>query len=291
MFFIRFFLKNKAHSCIISKKEGGKEMENNNICRFSDVISSDLICDSFVYEKTEAQNKETRADKYILGFVVSGRGALFQSGKEYKLNAGDAFFVNIGALFKISGEGLSYIYISFYGRRADELTERFALSEENSVFCLKEYAESLTAFELDCLLKASDMKSDILIECGLLYLFSHLDTCQRQTSDLLSNIIALTNNSFTDPHFSLSVLAASFGYSAKYISFFFKKNKGIGFSEYLKSLRLKHSVFLIEQGITSVKNIALLSGFSDTLYFSKVFKNEIGKSPRAYIEHVEKGQK
>jgi YesN/AraC family two-component response regulator len=102
----------------------------------------------------------------------------------------------------------------------------------------------------------------------------------------LHSIIELTNKSFTDPTFSLSALAKELNYSSKYISFFFKKNKGICFGEYLRTLRVKHSVFLMEQGITSVKNIALLSGFSDALYYSKIFKQEIGRSPKEYIESL-----
>ncbi len=59
---------------------------------------------------------------------------------------------------------------------------------------------------------------------------------------------------------------------------------GTTFSEYLKTLRLRHAVFLIEQGITSVKNVALLSGYRDPLYFSKVFRQSLGVSPSEFIE-------
>ena len=40
------------------------------------------------------------------------------------------------------------------------------------------------------------------------------------------------------------------------------------FSDYVKNIRIRHAVFLIEQGVRVVKNVALLSGFSDPLYFS-----------------------
>jgi len=45
-------------------------------------------------------------------------------------------------------------------------------------------------------------------------------------------------------------------------------------------------MFLIEQGIVSVKNVAILSGFQDALYFSKVFKDAVGISPKEYIESI-----
>jgi two-component system response regulator YesN len=58
----------------------------------------------------------------------------------------------------------------------------------------------------------------------------------------------------------------------------------MGVNEYLRTLRINHAVFLIDHGIDSVKNVALLSGFSDPLYFSAVFKKHIGMSPKEYRE-------
>lgn len=267
-------------------------MESNNICRFNNVISSDLICTNFVYEETEAQIERTVADKYILGFVVKGKGVLNQNDQKYTISKGDAFFVKKNACFNINeNEELAYFYISFYGRRADELVERFNLSDSNCVFGLCEHCEKLTAFGFDCLNNASDQKLDILSECGLLYLLAHLETNQRKADNLLQNIMELTNKNFTDPGFSLSTLSQMMGYSTKYLSFFFKKNKGICYSQYIRDLRIKHSVFLMEQGITSVKNVALLSGFSDALYYSKIFKQEIGKTPTEHIAELYDKQK
>ena len=49
-------------------------MEKDNICKFSSIRSSDLICTEFVYESTSAQRKKTYTDRYILGFVAEGAG-------------------------------------------------------------------------------------------------------------------------------------------------------------------------------------------------------------------------
>ena len=257
----------------------------SNICRLSEVISSDLICPDFVYEKTAIQSTETFTDKNMLALVAKGCGVLTVFGKERTVSEGTAFFVGKNSRFSIKGDAsLAYFYISFYGRRADELIERFALSDSNCVFDLSEHKERLVSTLLDLLEKASGDKADILGECGLLYLISHLDSKEREASSLLNDILDLTSRSFTSPTFSLATLSRELSYSSKYISFYFKKSKGVCFGEYLRTLRVKHAVFLMEQGITSVKNIALLSGFSDALYFSKVFKQEIGRSPKEYIE-------
>jgi AraC-like DNA-binding protein len=65
---------------------------------------------------------------------------------------------------------------------------------------------------------------------------------------------------------------------------------GVLYSVYLRSLRLKHAVLLMDHGIDSVKNVALLSGFNDPLYFSTVFRNSTGISPKEYMAKVQEAQ-
>ena len=98
--------------------------------------------------------------------------------------------------------------------------------------------------------------------------------------------MTLTQKSFTDPDLSMSVIADELKYDPKYLSSVFKKKKGIPYTQYLRELRIKHAIFLMEQGVVSVKNVALLSGFSDALYFSKIFTAAEGISPKAYIQKI-----
>ena len=164
--------------------------------------------------------------------------------------------------------------------------ERAGLGEAVGVFDCRAQKDRLAAFGFECIDKANNDNLDIFGESMLLYLIGHLTVRTQNDGGLLSSIITVSGENFTDHHFSLRTLADILGYDAKYLSFYFKKNRGIGYSEYLRELRIDHSVFLIEQGVDCVKNIALLSGFSDALYFSKVFKKSKGKSPREYIrEH------
>ena len=47
--------------------------------------------------------------------------------------------------------------------------------------------------------------------------------------------------------------------------------------------KVHYACTLINQGFTSVKEIAAMSGYRDALYFSKVFKRKMGVSPKQYI--------
>ena len=261
-------------------------MQNDNICQFNKMRSSDLICEHLVYEKKNTQSKNTFTDPYIMGFITHGKCKITHGNNAYPAKVGDAFFITKNSRFSIKGDDeLKYIYVSFSGRRADELAVRFGLTTPISIFDLSENATLITEFALNAVNRSTN-NTDLYCESVLLYLLAHMEEKRDLSSNLLSNIIKHINDSFTEPEFSLGELAAELRYDAKYISFFFKKSMNVCFSQYLRDMRVKHAIFLMEQGITSVKNIAILSGFKDALYFSSVFKKEMGKSPSEYIQEI-----
>ena len=263
----------------------------NNICKFNQTRSSDLICTDFVYEVAQAQATGSTAQQYVLGMVDKGVGALSCEGKSYPLAYGTAFFVPRGARYTVAGEDLTYFYICFHGRRAEELITRAGFIGEVSVASVeKADAARLCEVALDALHRASEENLDLYSESVLLYLLSHLCREKKAHHDLLSQIVAIANDRFSEADFSLSALAAELGYDAKYLSALFKKKKGIPFTQYLRELRIAHALFLMEQGVVSVKNIAILSGFGDALYFSKIFKDELGVPPKTYMENLQKGE-
>lgn len=264
----------------------------NNICKFNQTRSSDLICTDFVYEVAQAQATGSTAQQYVLGVVDHGEGTLSCEGKSIALAVGTAFFVPRGARYTVAGdEGLTYFYITFHGRRAEELIARAGFVQQASA-CQMEGADAARLCEvaLDAVHRASEENLDLYSESVLLYLLSHLCREKKAHHDLLSQIVAIANDRFSEADFSLSALAAELGYDAKYLSALFKKKKGIPFTQYLRELRVKHALFLMEQGVVSVKNIAILAGFGDALYFSKIFKDEMGVPPKSYMEGLQKGK-
>lgn len=257
---------------------------DRNICKFSVTRSSDLVCSDFVYETANTLAKPRVSRKYLLGLVMKGDGTLTKNGTAHALTEGSLFAVEAEQAFSIDGAEMEYCYITFSGRRASELAERMGLSPSLCVFsgytCLCE-------FWLDSLHRADDGNLDLLAEAVLLYSVAQLKPEKKAHGDLVTRMMAVTDEQFTNASFSLSRLADKLGYDAKYLSSLFRQKKGIPFTQYLRDLRIRHAIFLMEQGVVSVKNTAILSGFSDALYFSKIFKVSVGVSPKAYIEGLQ----
>ena len=126
----------------------------------------------------------------------------------------------------------------------------------------------------------------MLSESVLLYSLAEFPTHVKETDDIVSKMISLTHENFKDVELSLNGVAERLGYDPKYLSSVFKKKQGISYTQFLREMRIRHAIFLMEEGVISVKNVALLSGFGDALYFSKVFTKVEGITPKAYIAKI-----
>lgn len=261
-------------------------MERDNVCKFNPYRSSDLISLNFIKECNDTQSRAQRAQHHAIHLVFDGRGTLVCDGVAHDIEKGTLFFVCEGEEFSIASrdhETLEYCYISFHGRRANELIFRFNIPE-NKVFY--GYGDMIPFWE-ECQSLAEDSNIDILCELVILYALAKLKPAKKESCDVVLKMIELTQKNFTDPDLSISAIADMLGYNEKYLSALFKKKKKVTYTQYLREQRIKHAMFLIEQGIESVKNVALLSGFRDALYFSKIFTAAVGIPPKDYIKSTQ----
>jgi AraC-like DNA-binding protein len=56
--------------------------------------------------------------------------------------------------------------------------------------------------------------------------------------------------------------------------------------QYLTDFRVREACRLLEKRSGSIKEIARAVGFEDPLYFSTLFKQAVGKSPRNYMKEL-----
>ena len=257
-------------------------MDSLNICKFvSPKDLGQLVTTHFIYERnTPYMNTTAILDTHALHLVCNGSGIYCINGKRWPISVGTVFFSFSEIPFSFeSGQNLEFFYIRFRGSRADELFRRFGITP---VSCIFEGCEGLLPHWQDNIVRANDENADLLSESLLYYSFSRLKKNSQSGSDLVAFVLSYLDEHFTESTLSLAEVADAVGYHKKYLSSTFKKQFGMGLSEYLRILRIRYAVMLIENGVTSVKNVAALSGFSDPLYFSKVFTEMIGTSPSQY---------
>ncbi len=252
-----------------------------NMCKFIlDTPVSELQTINFVLEcNPEAQRTRHRLTHHQMILVSRGTGTFSIGQARVPGTCGDLIFAFASEEFFAEGTGLEYFYVTFRGQRANELFLRFGITSQNRTF---QQHEGLVPFFRENLSRATEENLDILSECVLMYAFSRLTPVSEQKNDVTLRLIRHAETHFSDPGLSLASIGEEWGYSAKYLSDSFKRRMGIGFSRYLKTMRINHAVFLMEHGVESVKNVAFLCGFQDPLYFSKVFRDELGFPPTEY---------
>ena len=217
-FFMQFLLKFLDILALYgyNSVKGGEKMESN-ICKISNVRSGDLICAEFVYE-TELKNVDrVMRDKHLIGFLSSGEGRFFLNNKEHSLKRGNAFFVPRNSEYRLElNEDCTYFYISFFGRRGDELVERGKLSDTRCVADISFAGNDIIEFAMLALQKANDSNIDILGESVLLYLLAHLvrDDGNKENSTLASLIFL---KFFTSMLFAYILFLCSYGKQHKYL--------------------------------------------------------------------------
>lgn len=90
---------------------------------------------------------------------------------------------------------------------------------------------------------------------------------------------------FTDPNFDIDELFAKFTLSKDYLRRQFIREKGVSPVQLLNRLRIQNAQKLLANRSSNrykINEIAQMSGFSDQLYFSRVFKKITGVSPKDY---------
>jgi len=221
--------------------------------------------------------------------VKQGKGLLHTSGRVYSLKTGDIFFTFPARDFRIEGEAdFAYMYISFLGVRANNLLNKLKIDSKNCVF-----AGSPELLELwKNGIKAGSDTMGTVSEGVLLYTFGILGARfeekqgHKEKGEQSFNIIKkYVDDNFSDEDFSLEKTAKVLSYNPKYISQLFKKKMSVGINEYLNTVRVQSACTMIEQGTTSVSDIAMRCGFRDAQYFSKVFKSKTGMSPTEYMKN------
>ncbi|HZH62505.1 MAG TPA: helix-turn-helix domain-containing protein, partial [Metabacillus sp.] len=91
---------------------------------------------------------------------------------------------------------------------------------------------------------------------------------------------------FLDKHYaseiSLKTLSDQFHINSAYLSELFKFHVGQNFSDYLINLRMENAKVFLKDRQLKIIDVAYLVGFSNSGYFSTVFKKYVGKTPAEF---------
>lgn len=232
---------------------------------------------------------------FRMHFVTDGKGVLHTQYGTHTLNKGDIFFCLPSCPYAIQSiENFKYIYIGYLGERSIATADKFNLTIKNCVFKSFEKLSDLWINALRVPTELSDVYCEGLFLCSFAEIMSTISPINKankkqfNTPELIKKYV---DDNFSDSSLSLESISLALSYTPKHISKIFKSAYKISFKEYVNTIRINNAFYLMNNGFSSVKEIAFLCGFNDSLYFSKVFKAQTKQSPSEYLAELKKQNK
>ena len=223
---------------------------------------------------------------YHVFFALEGSYSVSHNRKDYVIDAG-------GFVIYLPGEAQRYealensksFWLHFSGTAAEEILTESELESgvynaPHNASVTKKCYDILTSFNT-----ARDTKKAIVCLLDLIYKLSDIkgeNASNKIPSSILKSISYIDLNYEKD--ITVETLAKISGYSKSRFSHLFSEAMGTTPIKYQNTLRLKNAAEILLSTDAPIGEAALLSGFSDQLYFSRLFKREYGISPSEYRE-------
>ena len=243
----------------------------------------------FVYEANLHTLAQPFLRPHLHAYLAFKGTATFKAdGVSHRITPGTLFFTFPFQSHEfVEDKDFTYLYITFGGEDALRLLRRFNIRPENAVF---ENFGHLIDFWMSAIRRISPENAVTLTESVLLYTLSFIHDNgagqNRLNAPRFDSILEYIGRNFADPELSIGKIADMFFYNEKYLSSLFIKNTGVKFTDYLTKMRIDHAVDLITNDRLSVAALAAKCGFSDPMYFSKVFKKHTGYTPSKYPKNT-----
>ena len=103
-------------------------------------------------------------------------------------------------------------------------------------------------------------------------------------ADFLNKVVVLLEQNINNLNFNVNFFASEIGMSTP---IFYKKIfalTGLTVNNFIKSVRLKRAMQLLQQNAGNVSEIAYQVGFNDTKYFRKEFRKQYGDAPSKFFQ-------
>ena len=248
-------------------------------------------------------------------YVRRGRCEHFVGGKVYHLDVGDSFLIPPNVAHKVLLQPDTSVICCDFDPQAvlagglPEEERDTELSRGKVMGFLEESRETLPCFRfrqktgrrverlmqelLDEYEEGSCYFEDVLRikirELLLLFMREFASAPERIRTDqvyekyktLMADAIGYIDKNYCD-NLTLGEVCKHFAISKTYFCHLFKLITGKTFTEYLTELRIRAAMVMLEDPNLSITEIGEKLGFSNTSYFSKIFKRQTGCLPKEY---------
>ena len=239
-------------------------------------------------------------DFFEMELYLSGRGLHYLNAIPYEVRPGYAYLLLPGDFHRYemdASESMQILNIKIAQHRMpSRLLEAVKRAEHPIAVYLEGEAlvrmESEVRFLSDVLSqKPSDpYLCDNIVERILLLLLRALPPSGVRTPSPVSSTVVRAAVHYLGEHYHEPItqekLARTVGLSTNYFGSYFKAETGLSVREYLTRVRLCRGAELLKSTRMKVVEIADRAGFGSPEYFTRIFRENFGMTPRQYRESL-----
>lgn len=268
-----------------------QESSNGYYCNFEEVKL--LYCGKEECKPGDSFGPNIK-DEYVIYIVLSGKGNIKIGNRKCEIVSGEAFLFRPGEVCSYQADETdpwTFFWLGFVGNRSNHLLSLMGFSEENNVISLidtNDVEEKInTILRCQALTISNELKrqGSFYNTLGALIEFSQVEEKiikeEKIDSIYVSKAIELITKNY-NKKLKVQEIANKIGVNRSYLTNLFKKSMGVSPQNFLIDYRLEKSTQLLKETQNSMVDIALEVGYSDSLAFSKAFKQKFGVSPSQY---------
>jgi AraC-like DNA-binding protein len=232
-------------------------------------------------------------DHYLIHYITAGKGWYDSGKKRYELTAGDGFLVVPSSVVSYRADDedpWEYHWVGFNGTDANRLVSLAGLTQETPIFHYRRdglYRDKLlNIYRLNGAGPSDEVRMQAELLLFLAALIDNADTPEHPHRSGYEYVKKSLR--FIDYNYSRDIdvddIAANAGISRSHLYRLFMQHLSIPPNEYLTRYRIQKACVLLKSQNLSVGEAAYSTGFSDQLYFSRVFKKYKGVPPSRWSE-------
>lgn len=221
--------------------------------------------------------------------ITSGELRMTFSGESITLHAGDTLVLPPKSPYSYTytgGEALGYLWTHFTGSAAEYYLRETGLFPCPTVRHSSREGLINVNFKamFDVFVGDDTLREHALAACFLQILTEVARSLKKDGENPLMRSLRFIDASYTED-IRIPELAAMENLSNSRYCALFKRYTGKSPIAYVIDLRLRHACELLRTTDMSVKQIGILVGYDDALFFSKLFKSKLGVTPTQYREN------
>ena len=228
-------------------------------------------------------------DEYLIYYIKEGEAELFGGGDVPRL-VGEGIFVNFphsGCVYRANAAlPWSIKWISAGGELVGRYFARLGLTPEQPYKPIENGREVEAVFdEMYEHFDRPSLSSRIFCVSLLYKLFSLLSADAgegRVKNAYVRSALAMIEERYADPALTVFSLAEALDLHPNYFSILFKRECGMLPKQAILDTRMRSAAKMLRFTDRPIKEIAGAVGFSDELYFSRVFRARYGVAPTGY---------